>query len=140
MSQAIPKRYSLSHQRVLDRRDLRNPTFLFSVLAVVVVVVVVTLFYLWTRLMVVNMGYEISGLNKERRELVEENKRLKLEVLTLKSPQRIEEMARRELGLIYPRGEQIVKVESEGGRSPSETTPQKNTVGRGDPRLGYSIK
>jgi len=139
MPHAIPKRSSLSHQRVLVRRDLRDPTFLFSVLAAVVIVVVVTLFYLWTRLMVVNMGYEISGLNKERRELVEENKRLKLEVLTLKSPQRIEEMARRELGLIYPRGEQIVKVESEG-RRPFETTPQKNTVGRGDPRLGYSIK
>lgn len=140
MPQAISKGSSLSHQRVLVRRDLRDPTFLFSVLAAVVVVVVVTLFYLWTRLMVVNMGYEISGLNKERRGLVEENKRLKLEVLTLKSPQRIEEIARRELGLTYPGGEQIVKVESEGGRPPSETTPQKNTVRRGDPRLGYSIK
>ena len=76
----------------------------------VTVVVMVILFYLWSRLLTVSIGYEISRAERERMEFARETERLKLEVETLKSPSRIEEIAKGELGLIYPRQEQIIKV------------------------------
>lgn len=55
-----------------------------------------------SRVMVVGVGYSLSKLEAENRELVRENDRLKLELATLKSPLRLEKVAREQLGMIPP--------------------------------------
>ena len=101
----------LRSQDIRVRRDLRDFEFLYiSALAAVMVVAVVFLF-LWCRLTVIDMGYEISGLNKTGAVEREKNKRLRLELTRLKSPERIEAVAKGELGLIYPSGNQIIRVQ-----------------------------
>lgn len=83
---------------------------LFAAFKVIIVILFFTLFYLWSRLLVVSLGYEIAKANKERVEFMAENKRLKFESLSLKSPQRIEVIASDKLGLVYAKGEQIITV------------------------------
>jgi len=68
------------------------------------------LFYVWCHNQVVNAGYEISQENKVNTELFQLNKKLKLEVATLKSPQYIEGIARRDLGLTSPEPNQIIII------------------------------
>ncbi|MFQ5353804.1 MAG: hypothetical protein ACE5DR_02555 [Thermodesulfobacteriota bacterium] len=66
--------------------------------------------YIWCRLSVVEMGYEISRANMDRNALVEQNRRLKIEYMRLKSPRRIESIATEELGLVHPVEGQIIRV------------------------------
>ncbi len=88
----------------------KNAGSLLTAFKVIIVILFFTLFYLWSRLEVVSLGYEIAKANKERVEFMAENKRLKFEILSLKSPQRIEAIASDRLGLIYAKGEQIITV------------------------------
>ena len=83
---------------------------LFAAFKVIIVILFFTLFYLWSRLLVVSLGYEIAKANKERVEFMAENKRLKFESLSLKSPRRIEAIASEKFGLVYAKEEQIVTV------------------------------
>lgn len=63
-----------------------------------------------SRVMVVGVGYSLSTLETENRELVRENDRLKLELATLKSPSRLEKVARGELGMIPPPAGAIIQL------------------------------
>lgn len=98
-------------QDIKLRRNLRDMSFIYlSVLGAFAAVAVVVFAFLWSRLMVVNTAYEISKANSERSALIEQNKRLRIEFMGLKSPERIEKMAREELQLVNPSSEQIVTV------------------------------
>ena len=56
-------------------------------------------FYVWQHIEVVKSGYCINKLRSERTKLIEENHILQLNVASLRSPQRIERIAK-DMGLI----------------------------------------
>jgi cell division protein FtsL len=68
----------------------------------------VALLYVWLRLQVVNQGYALSATAKLQQRLEQEQRELKLEHATLTSPERIEAMARRRLGLRAPEKGQVI--------------------------------
>lgn len=88
----------------------KNAAPLFADVKVIMLVLLFTVFYLWSRLEVVSLGYEIAKANKERGGIMDDNRRLKLEILSLKSPQRIEAIAIDRLDLVYPKGEQVILI------------------------------
>jgi cell division protein FtsL len=57
------------------------------------------LFYSWVRSQIVNTGYEIQSLVQVEDSLLRTQKRLILEEETLGNPQRIDDIARNELGM-----------------------------------------
>lgn len=69
-----------------------------------------SLFYVWSRIQVIQVGYEISHALKEEKALVEANKRLRLEILTLKSYSRIEKIAAEELRMAKPKPDQVIII------------------------------
>jgi len=69
-----------------------------------------SLFYVWSRVQVIQLGYEISNALKEERALTETNKKLRLEIATLKSYARIEKIAAEELRMAEPRPEQVIVI------------------------------
>ena len=69
-----------------------------------------SLFYVWSRIQVIQLGYEISNVMKEERALTESNKKLRLEIATLKSYTRIERLALEELRMAKPRPEQVIVI------------------------------
>ena len=72
--------------------------------------IVSALFFVWSRIQVIQLGYEISLALKQGRALDEGNKRLRLEIATLKSYPRIEKIAVEELGLSKPRPDQVIVI------------------------------
>jgi len=66
------------------------------------------LFHVWLRLQVVHMGYALSSTSKLHNQIVHENSELKVELATLTSPDRLEAMARRRLGLVPPEKGQVI--------------------------------
>ncbi|MBM4276949.1 MAG: cell division protein FtsL [Deltaproteobacteria bacterium] len=69
-----------------------------------------SLFYVWTRIQVIQLGYEISNAVKEGKALTEANKRIRLEAATLKSYARIEKIAVEELKMVKPKPDQVIVI------------------------------
>jgi len=64
--------------------------------------------YVWSNFEKTQIGYDLSQLKKEEMKLRETNRKLRLELATLKSPQKLEALAIRKLGLRQPSPEQII--------------------------------
>ena len=97
-------------QDVRVRRNLRNMQFLYLAVVVSVLLLSAVMVFIWCRMKVVNIGYEISKASVEKKALIDKNNRLRIELGKLKSPERIERAAKAELGLIYPAPERMVTV------------------------------
>jgi cell division protein FtsL len=69
-----------------------------------------SLFYVWSRIQVIQFGYEISNALKQERVLTEENKKLRVEIATLKSYARIEKLAVEELRIAKPKPDQVIVI------------------------------
>ncbi|MCP3677581.1 MAG: cell division protein FtsL [Deltaproteobacteria bacterium] len=114
MSHPASRRFSatdaLHFQRVRAGKIVDVTHFLVITIIAAVMIIAVLSTHLWSRLAVVNLSYEISALNRQRTVLKEDSKRLRLNLLALKSPKRIERIARDDLGLAYPSGKQILYV------------------------------
>jgi cell division protein FtsL len=75
------------------------------------VLVSVLLFSAWQQFELVRNGYEMERLQQEHAEEQEVNRHLRLEIQTLKSPRRIEEIATKKLHLIAPGRDQAIIIE-----------------------------
>ena len=68
------------------------------------------LFYAWCRVQCVNAGYGIDRENRRHQALLRERNTLRIELARLKSPERIETIARTRLGLVMPDVQQKVML------------------------------
>jgi cell division protein FtsL len=66
------------------------------------------LVHVWLRLQVVQVGYVLSTSSKLQNRLEQENRELKIELATMTSPERLESLARRRLGLRPPEKGQVI--------------------------------
>jgi cell division protein FtsL len=87
-----------------------NRNLIFLVLMVALVFVGCSLFYVWSHHQILSLGYETSQAAREEQTLIQENKRLRLELASLKAPSRIERMAQQQLGLGIPQKGQLIIV------------------------------
>lgn len=72
------------------------------------VLMAVALIYVWSHIHMTELEYQIAQELSSREQLAEEQAKLKLELATLKSPQRIETIAREKLQMTYPEREQVI--------------------------------
>jgi len=107
MSRKFSATGALRVQRVRARKRVDVPHFLLTTIIAAVVIIAVLSTHLWSRLTVVNLSYEISALSRQRSRFEDDNKRLRLALLALKSPKRIEKIARNEMGFVHPSGKHI---------------------------------
>jgi cell division protein FtsL len=68
------------------------------------------LFYTWCRVQYIGAGYEISSATKHHQYLITLQNNLKIELASLKSPERIAKIAKNQLGLITPTREQMIII------------------------------
>ncbi len=99
----------LSSQRETPARGV-NRDLVFVALVVAMVFIGCSLFYVWSHHQGISLGYETSQASLQEQKLLQENKRLRLELAALKSPSRIERLAVKELGLVQPQKEQLIIV------------------------------
>ncbi len=66
--------------------------------------------YVWSNFEKTQIGYDLSQLKKEEMRLKEINRKLRLELALLRSPQNLEPKAVKDLGLRQPTPEQIVML------------------------------
>jgi cell division protein FtsL len=68
------------------------------------------LFYAWCRVQCVNAGYGLDKETRRRQALTRERNTLNIELARLKSPERIETIARTRLGLGMPDAQQRITL------------------------------
>jgi cell division protein FtsL len=78
------------------------------VLVLGVLLVVLCVAQVWLRLQVMHVGYELSAAREMQLRLVHEQHELEVELATLRDPHRIDELARRRLGMTDARPGQVV--------------------------------
>jgi cell division protein FtsL len=81
---------------------------LFGLIALILWSMVSGFTYVWCQTQVVNLGYRLSEAHRQHTKLVDENKKLHLELARLRAPERVEQVAVRQLGLKHPKKDQIV--------------------------------
>jgi len=104
----LPK--SIDNSRVVREVDPRARRDLRSVLALVLALVIAMALYAWPGLELRRTGLDIVRLNQQREQLIERNRKLRLEKSSLEQLQRIERLAQRELNLVTPPAERVIVV------------------------------
>lgn len=97
--QGVGSRQVALHQRLVGR-----------VMLLVLAVLVCGLFYVWSRVKVVQLRYSMSEIQKQVTKGKEEIQRLETEITRLKSPQRLEVFAKDGLQMVLPTSQNIVIV------------------------------
>ncbi|MFO1464137.1 MAG: cell division protein FtsL [bacterium] len=98
---------SVRRQPTFSPLDKSRRVFLFACLSLIVLASACAIFYIGTHIQAVNLGYNIGQELQRKEALIEENKRLSLEIARLKSPTRIENEAKDTLGLALPKTQQV---------------------------------
>jgi cell division protein FtsL len=99
------------------------------------VLVLVLLFSAWQTLELVLHGYEVQRLERERASEEEVNRHLRLEIETLRSPRRIEDVATKELNLVAPDRHQAIVIERVAPTAPPEKSIVALRGTQGDPEV-----
>jgi cell division protein FtsL len=105
--------------RELDEARQRQ---LWRSVAVGAALAAVGLFSAWQRFELIGHGYDMQRLQKERAAEEDQNRRLRLEIESLRSPERIERIAIQELHLVAPRRDQSIVIERVTPTAPPDTS------------------
>lgn len=77
----------------------------------------ILIFHVWNEYQITHLGYEISRVTNEHRELVEENRKLSIEVAVQGRTERMAEVARTRFGLEPVSPDQIRPIQLESNPS-----------------------
>jgi cell division protein FtsL len=94
--------------REVDEHRVRE---LWRFVTIGVFVVAVLLLLAWQRVELLQNGYKVEELRRARAEEEVTNRHLRLEIETLKAPQRIESLATRRLHLVAPEAGAAIVIE-----------------------------
>ncbi len=83
---------------------------LTSLIIIALVLMAVALLYVWSHVNMTKLEYQVAEEIGIKERLLEEQKKLKVEVATLKTPQRIEVIARNKLQMSYPDRDQVILI------------------------------
>src|SRR5512133_394557 len=90
---------------VTNRLDI----FKFMMICMVLLTVV-SVFHVWSRFKLVDLNLQISEASRLLKETEQDQKRLKLEAASLRTPARVETIAKNELGMALPTEQQVIIV------------------------------
>jgi cell division protein FtsL len=94
--------------REVDEQRQRD---LWQSIGIGCVLVVVLLFTAWQHFELIRHGYRLEQMQLERATEEEINRHLRLEIETLRAPQRIEKLATDRLGMVSPSGDDAIVIE-----------------------------
>jgi cell division protein FtsL len=120
---------TIDNSGVVREVDPRSRRDLVAMLLLVAVLVGGLVLYAWPHFQMRQIATETERLQREKERLIEENRKLRLEKASLENLERVEAIARRDLGLERPSPDRLVVVEAQeaptggarlaSGRAPS---------------------
>ncbi|MSO35195.1 MAG: hypothetical protein EXQ50_07790 [Acidobacteria bacterium] len=117
-------RKDFRNNQIVREVDERRQRDLWMSLGIGVVLVMVLLFSAWQHFELLRHGYRLEQMQRDRAAENDINRHLRLEMETLRAPQRIEKLAIERLGMVSPGATEAVVLELV---SPT-TAPAKSVV------------
>ena len=103
-----PRTRAVRRQPIAHKRAAAGRRYIRQAMSLLAVIVLVALFLVWARIQVIQLGYEVSRLRKEVRDLGQRRDLLEADVAKLKSPERLEASATGLFGMRSPMGDEVV--------------------------------
>ena len=108
----------IDYGRVIAPRPISSGTHLdlqrldiFKYLMICMILfTIVSVFHVWSRFKLIDLNLQLSESSRILKEAEQEQKRLKLEAASMKTPARVEAIAKGELGMTLPSDNQMVLV------------------------------
>jgi cell division protein FtsL len=94
----------------INRGNVRNLKAVGIWIGIMLIFIAELLFYTWSRVQCVQLGYEISNAAEIQRTRATLQNNLKIELARLKSPERIATIAKNRLGLIIPTPSKVITI------------------------------
>ena len=93
-------------------------------------VAVALLAYTWQRYECLDMRYQLQQTSQQQAKVLELNRELRVELATLRSPERIDLLARNQLGMTVPQPAQIISIEPQtaGEMADASTDPNPTSI------------
>jgi len=92
------------------KKNIRKPGTTLTWIIVMTIFLAQLLFFTWCRVQYIEAGYDISRETRRHQDLITLQNNLKIELASLKTPERITEIAKNQLGLIMPTKEHIIII------------------------------
>jgi cell division protein FtsL len=81
---------------------------------IAVVIMAVAVVYVWSHNTMTALEYQVASEISKKENLLEEQKKLRVELATMKSPKRIATIAMEKLQMTYPNREQVIFMKDPG--------------------------
>lgn len=117
-------RKDFRNNQIVREVDERRQRDLWQSLGIGAILVLVLLFSAWQHFELLRHGYRLEQMQRDRAAENDINRHLRLEMETLRSPQRIEKLATERLGMVQPVDGQAVVLERVAPHDP----PAKSVV------------
>lgn len=117
-------RKDFRNNQIVREVDERRQKDLWQSLGIGVVLVLVLLFSAWQHFELLRHGYRLEQMQRDRAAESDINRHLRLEMETLRAPQRIEKLATERLGMVAPAEGQAIVLE----KVTPPTPPAKSVV------------
>ena len=115
-------RKDVRNTAIVREVDERRQRELWSSLGIGAALVLVLMFSAWQHFELIRHGYQLEQLQRERAAEEGVRQHLRLEIETLRSPQRIEKLATDRLGMVAPRSDDAIVLERVLGNEPPDTS------------------
>lgn len=115
-------RKDVRNSAIVREVDERRQRELWSSLGIGAALVVVLMFSAWQHFELIRHGYRLEQLQRERAAEEGVRQHLRLEIETLRSPQRIEKLATDRLGMVAPRADDAIVLERVLTNEPPDTS------------------
>jgi len=97
-------------QRIPSQEDASRRVGYSTWIFIASILMAVALLYVWSHIHMTELEYQIARELSSAEQIKEERTKLKVELATLKSPQRIETIAREKLQMTYPERAQVIML------------------------------
>jgi cell division protein FtsL len=111
-------RKDVRNNPIVREVDERRQRELWSSLAIGAVLVLVVMFSAWQHFELIRHGYRLEQMQKQRAAEEDVRQHLRLEIETLRAPQRIEKLATERLGMVSPKSADAIVLERVIPREP----------------------
>jgi cell division protein FtsL len=104
-------RKDVRNNPIVREVDERRQRELWQSIGIGCVLVLVLLFSAWQHFELLRHGYRLDQMQRERAVEEEIKRHLRLEIETLRAPQRIEKLATERLGMVSPSADEAIVIE-----------------------------
>ena len=116
------------HGNVCDVEKVSTQIKYSNFIFVTLVLMAVALIYVWSHIHMTELEYIVAAEMSIKEKLVEEQTKLKVEIATLKSPQRLEAIAREQLQMTYPTRDQVIILNNDDTAGAGKQVPNDQGV------------